>query len=101
MTSSGKNGLNIRLNACPKWDRTRFPGEYDGTSTFYVHSAWDEEILRENVGCTMTTLIYSSEVSTYHPNYKSQKSIKIIKKKKIKRYLYNTSWLFEFSLMTM
>ena len=23
MTSSGKNGLNIRANASPKWDRTR------------------------------------------------------------------------------
>ena len=23
MTSSGKNGLNIRTNASPKWDRTR------------------------------------------------------------------------------
>ena len=27
MTSSGKNGLNIRTNASPKWDRTRCPGE--------------------------------------------------------------------------
>ena len=26
MTSSGKNGLNIRTNASPKWDRTRCPG---------------------------------------------------------------------------
>ena len=24
ITSSGKNGLNIRTNASPKWDRTRF-----------------------------------------------------------------------------
>ena len=31
------------------------------------------------VGCTISTLIYSSEVSTYLPNYKSQKSIKIFK----------------------
>ena len=27
MTSSGKNGINIRTNASPKWDRTRCPGE--------------------------------------------------------------------------
>ena len=27
MTSSGKNGLNIRTNASPKWDRTRCPDE--------------------------------------------------------------------------
>ena len=27
MTSSGKNGLNIRKNAGPKWDRTRCPEE--------------------------------------------------------------------------
>ena len=27
MTSSGKNGLNIRTNASPKWDRTRCPEE--------------------------------------------------------------------------
>ena len=27
MTSSGKNGLNIRTNAKPKWDRTRCPEE--------------------------------------------------------------------------
>ena len=27
MTSSGKNGLNIRTNARPKWDRTRCPEE--------------------------------------------------------------------------
>ena len=27
MTRSGKNGLNIRTNASPKWDRTRFPEE--------------------------------------------------------------------------
>ena len=27
MTSSGKNGLNIRTNANPKWDRTRCPEE--------------------------------------------------------------------------
>ena len=26
MTSSGKNGLNIRTNASPKWDRTRWSG---------------------------------------------------------------------------
>ena len=26
MTSSGKNGLNIRTNASPKWDRTRLSG---------------------------------------------------------------------------
>ena len=26
MTSSGKNGLNIRTNASPKWDRTKCPG---------------------------------------------------------------------------
>ena len=26
MTSSRKNGLNIRTNASPKWDRTRCPG---------------------------------------------------------------------------
>ena len=25
MTRSGKNGLNIRTNASPKWDRTRRP----------------------------------------------------------------------------
>ena len=25
MTNSGKNGLNIRTNASPKWDRTRCP----------------------------------------------------------------------------
>ena len=25
MTSSGKNGLSIRTNASPKWDRTRCP----------------------------------------------------------------------------
>ena len=25
MTSSGKNGLNIRTNASPKWDKTRCP----------------------------------------------------------------------------
>ena len=25
MTSSGKNGLNIRTNASPKWDMTRCP----------------------------------------------------------------------------
>ena len=27
MTSSGKNGLNIRTNASPKWNRTRCPEE--------------------------------------------------------------------------
>ena len=27
MTSSGKNGINIRTNASPKWDRTRCPEE--------------------------------------------------------------------------
>ena len=27
ITSSGKNGLNIRTNASPKWDRTRCPEE--------------------------------------------------------------------------
>ena len=27
MTGSGKNGLNIRTNASPKWDRTRCPEE--------------------------------------------------------------------------
>ena len=27
MTSSGKNGLNIRTNASSKWDRTRCPEE--------------------------------------------------------------------------
>ena len=27
MTSSGKNGLNIRTNASPNWDRTRYPEE--------------------------------------------------------------------------
>ena len=27
MTSSGKDGLNIRTNASPKWDRTRCPEE--------------------------------------------------------------------------
>ena len=27
MTSSGKNGLNIRTNSSPKWDRTRCPEE--------------------------------------------------------------------------
>ena len=27
MTSSGKNGLNIRTNASPKWDRIRCPEE--------------------------------------------------------------------------
>ena len=27
MTSSGKNGLNIKTNASPKWDRTRCPEE--------------------------------------------------------------------------
>ena len=27
MTSSGKNGLNIRTNTSPKWDRTRCPKE--------------------------------------------------------------------------
>ena len=27
MTSSGKNGLNIRTNESPKWDRTRCPEE--------------------------------------------------------------------------
>ena len=27
MTSSGENGLNIRTNASPKWDRTRCPEE--------------------------------------------------------------------------
>ena len=26
MTSSGKNGLNIKTNASPKWDRTKCPG---------------------------------------------------------------------------
>ena len=27
LTSSGKNGLNMRTNASPKWDRTRCPEE--------------------------------------------------------------------------
>ena len=27
MTSSGKNGLNIRTNASPEWDKTRGPEE--------------------------------------------------------------------------
>ena len=27
MTSSGKNGLNIRTNASPKWDRTKMLGK--------------------------------------------------------------------------
>ena len=27
MTISGMNGLNIRTNASPKWDRTRYPEE--------------------------------------------------------------------------
>ena len=27
MTSSGMNGLNIRTNASPEWDRTRCPEE--------------------------------------------------------------------------
>ena len=27
MTSLGENGLNIRTNASPKWDRTRCPEE--------------------------------------------------------------------------
>ena len=27
MTSSGKNGLNIRTNASPTWDRTKFSEE--------------------------------------------------------------------------
>ena len=27
MTSSWENGLNIRTNASPKWDRTRCPEE--------------------------------------------------------------------------
>ena len=27
MTSSGMNGLNIRTNAGPKWERTRCPEE--------------------------------------------------------------------------
>ena len=27
MTSSGKNGINVRTNANPKWDRTRYPEE--------------------------------------------------------------------------
>ena len=27
MTSSGKHGVNIRINASPKWDRTRRPEE--------------------------------------------------------------------------
>ena len=31
MTSSGKNGLNIRTHASPKWDRTRCPELYDIT----------------------------------------------------------------------
>ena len=37
----------------------------------------------------------SSEVSTNQPNYKSQKSIKMLKK--IKCYLYKASWVFAFS----
>ena len=24
MTSSGENGINIRTNVCPTWDRTRY-----------------------------------------------------------------------------
>ena len=39
MTSSGKNGLNIRTNASPKWDRTRCPEEY-------THCFQNEFILR-------------------------------------------------------
>ena len=35
------------------------------------------------VGCTITTLIYSSEVSANLPNYKSQKSVKIFKKSSV------------------
>ena len=30
MTSSRKNGLNIRTNASPKWDRTRCPEKWTG-----------------------------------------------------------------------
>ena len=29
MKSSRKNGLNIRTNASPKWDRTKCPKEID------------------------------------------------------------------------
>ena len=36
MTNSGKNGLNIRTNASPKWDRTRCPG---GVSVLFLLAA--------------------------------------------------------------
>ena len=35
MTSSGKNGLNIRTNASPKWDRTRCPLDFKKVKTRY------------------------------------------------------------------
>ena len=40
MTSSGKNGLNIRRNASPKWDRTRCPEE----KTYLTYSYFNEII---------------------------------------------------------
>ena len=46
MTSSKKNGLNIRTNASPKWDRTRCPEDigyicYDSNShDFGIHACF-------------------------------------------------------------
>ena len=39
MTNSGKNGLNIRTNASPKWDRTKCPEEYGTEPSLYFFRA--------------------------------------------------------------
>ena len=51
-------------------------------SNIYIHYIYKRK-KKCTVGCTITTFIYSSEVSTNLPNYKSQKSIKIFKKSSV------------------
>ena len=51
-------------------------------SNIYIHYIYKRKT-KCTVGCTRTTLIYSSEVSTNLPNYKSEKSTKIFKKSSV------------------
>ena len=61
MRSSGKNGLNIRTNSSPKWDRTRCPEE-QGSSVVEPHPLQCSMETSPNSAIRSKSVIRSSSV---------------------------------------
>ena len=81
MTSLGKNGLNIRTNASPKWDRTRCPDCWLAAPVAMFYGNLQNLVIRSKSVLKSNSVISSSSlprfVKIHHDSEEEGQNIKV------------------------